>query len=97
LFIFLRFFLKGTSIFLRFTIPTVFISGHFSWIVCPSILSDLLLLVLRTTSPRPVFLGMLIRGIAIEIAAHLFCRKLKVDLSWFHVDDHASGVEEQFS
>jgi hypothetical protein len=54
-------------------------------------------LVLRTTSPRPIFLGLLIRGIAIEIAAHLFCRKLKVDLSWFHVDDHASGVEEQSS
>jgi hypothetical protein len=45
-------------------------------------------------SPRPVFLGLLIRGIAIEIAAHLFYRKLKVDLSRFHVDDRASGVEE---
>jgi hypothetical protein len=41
----------------------------------------LLLLVLRTTSPRPVFLGLLIRGIAIEITSHLFYRKLKVDLS----------------
>jgi hypothetical protein len=52
----------------------------------------LLLLALRT--PQPVFLGLLIIGIAIEIAAHLFCRKLKVDLSWFHADDCASGVEE---
>jgi hypothetical protein len=75
----------------------VFISRHFLWIVCPSILSDFLLLALRTMSPRPVFLGLLIRGIAIEIAAHLFYRKLKVDLSWFHVDDRASGVEERSS
>jgi hypothetical protein len=45
-------------------------------------------------SPWPIFLGLLIRGIAIEIAAHLLYKKLKVDLSLFHVDDHASGVEE---
>jgi hypothetical protein len=59
----------------------VFIFGQFPWVVCPPILSDFLLLALRTMSPRPIFLGLLIRGITIEIVAHLFYRKLKVDLS----------------
>ena len=47
--------------------------------------------------PSAGLLGLFISGITIEIAAYLFSRELKVDLSRSNVDDHVDGVEERSS